>query len=539
MARHGVLEQLRRALVQGVVDNIESSEALDGRTADLAIRLIRSSRDPSNQERVEPEELLQQGTKSTEEASVLAMLCATGERHALLELDPWRLSRWLEVHRQFLNLGIEEQLRYSLASAWLHFLQPSGEMLPTTSAEIVTSSRGLGLADCVIDAQTASAMSALTTLDVKEALSAARQASLMAGSEGLPHQELLAYLVLARVRRLCGTPHLAARILRSLESVAPAIMQGWLGCELLLAGAPFRNMSLPESRAFRALEALAHVMNSALRGLPREFQSAASEVLDATSGFDGLRAEVADLLVFLSPSIPLEWGSLDAQEWALGQNESLPHGLHAVVNHGRTEGQFPPPVGYVLASPQGHGRRILSLGRSFTIAQNTPLLDREPRPRERTHTAISTLALAAQEPIDIERFFAKLYGFEYETLRHRPVFDTLLHRVRQRVGDSASLSLSRGQLTFVVSTEFLVWDPRCESTLTHRVLDILAASGTTTAREIAERVGVPLRTVQASLSDLVSSEACMAHRRGRAMEYVIEDTVFSEITRNRFRSVRT
>lgn len=56
------------------------------------------------------------------------------------------------------------------------------------------------------------------------------------------------------------------------------------------------------------------------------------------------------------------------------------------------------------------------------------------------------------------------------------------------------------------------------------------------ARAIASRLGVPLRTVQAALRRMADEGACVPVREGNAVQYVIEDTVFSEPTRSRLRA---
>ena len=69
-----------------------------------------------------------------------------------------------------------------------------------------------------------------------DALTFARRASLMARTEAEPDAELLANIVLARMRRHVGKPHLAVRILDALARLVPHAPRAWLEWERLLAG---------------------------------------------------------------------------------------------------------------------------------------------------------------------------------------------------------------------------------------------------------------------------------------------------------------
>ena len=68
-----------------------------------------------------------------------------------------------------------------------------------------------------------------------DALVFARRASMMARTEADPDAELLANLVLARMRRHAGKPHLAMRILDAIARLVPEAPRAWLEWERLLA----------------------------------------------------------------------------------------------------------------------------------------------------------------------------------------------------------------------------------------------------------------------------------------------------------------
>jgi hypothetical protein len=54
--------------------------------------------------------------------------------------------------------------------------------------------------------------------------------------------------------------------------------------------------------------------------------------------------------------------------------------------------------------------------------------------------------------------------------------------------------------------------------------------GAMSAEHAAQRLGVPLRTVQALLAQLVEEGECHADKNGRRVQYRVEDTTFSEPT---------
>jgi DNA-binding transcriptional regulator YhcF (GntR family) len=61
-------------------------------------------------------------------------------------------------------------------------------------------------------------------------------------------------------------------------------------------------------------------------------------------------------------------------------------------------------------------------------------------------------------------------------------------------------------------------------------LRYLAQEGAASARDAARGLGVSLRAAQGALKELSSAGACQTRREGRAVEYVVEDTIFSEPT---------
>jgi hypothetical protein len=110
----------------------------------------------------------------------------------------------------------------------------------------------------------------------------------------------------------------------------------------------------------------------------------------------------------------------------------------------------------------------------------------------------------------------------------------LIHRARTTLGRAGELRRHEGHLLFEPFIPMLLWDPRCERPLEDRVLSTLSRSGPKTAREAADDLGVPLRSVQAVLRTLSETDVCAPARTGRKITYSVEDTTFSDPTTARF-----
>ena len=106
---------------------------------------------------------------------------------------------------------------------------------------------------------------------------------------------------------------------------------------------------------------------------------------------------------------------------------------------------------------------------------------------------------------------------------------------RTLLADVAEVVRSEGFITLNVHQPFTVPDPRCSRPLEDRLLETLATSRDATAKGTAAALGVPLRTVQGALKELVAEGACLAERKGRAVAYRVEDTTFASPTRTDIR----
>ena len=128
--------------------------------------------------------------------------------------------------------------------------------------------------------------------------------------------------------------------------------------------------------------------------------------------------------------------------------------------------------------------------------------------------------------------FRLVYGFEYVKERHENVLDVALHRARSQLGDRGAVWRDGDQVLLDVKAPFSVPDTALEGSPADRVLHALALRARGSAREIAEDLQIPLRTVQGLLRELVEQGACEQDREARKVAYVVEDTTFREPATN-------
>lgn len=213
----------------------------------------------------------------------------------------------------------------------------------------------------------------------------------------------------------------------------------------------------------------------------------------------------------------------DARAFVRGESATLACGLEGVaVDPVDPEA----PLAWVLARPLG-ARRVLAPG--LALAGPVPRLEATER-GGRTETAIVTL-LERPAGLDEEDFFRAVYGFGFKKALHDGVLRVLLTRIRQALGARARLVRDGERLRIVVMEAFAVVDPRVASRADNPVLRAIASERAVSAKEVAERTGLPLRTVQAELARLLDEGVCRRNKDGRATEYVVEDTVVREPTR--------
>ncbi|MEM9190162.1 MAG: helix-turn-helix transcriptional regulator [Myxococcota bacterium] len=450
---------------------------------------------------------------SLEEREALGFACVALERAAVLSFDGQALGELVALHASVSEGHPELALRLELARLWsvLFAGSPSSE-LEERAREAAVAGHELALPDLVVETTAARAFGALVRQDLPYATALARRASRMGRTEGLPQSEYLANLVLARVRRSAGQAHLATRILSALARVVPEGWRAWLAWERQLAGAS--GEVLPASS-----QALASLLEAAQRAHPPAFAAAQQELMHKLQHATPMRSE-AEVVVALVGG----FGEPEsAVSWLRGVDAGIPLGLHGLaLAHG-------PPDALALVScrPGESPRRLLAVGQSLLPSDHTYVHSERPG---RVESAIATLALAGPEGLDDEEFFLRVYGFRFAERRHAGTMNVLLHRVRSRLEDVAELGREGRRLSLRAHRAFVVPDPRCNAPTGDQILRLVATRTRCTAKEAAEALGLPLRTVQHTLQRLADEGACAAGRQGRRIEYRVEDTTFREAT---------
>jgi hypothetical protein len=383
----------------------------------------------------------------------------------------------------------------------------------------------------VIDATVLQALGELASGAGDVALAHARRASRMAQSEGMPQAEYLANLVLARARRLNGLPHLATRILAGLAKVVPSPWRGWLAIELALAGAVELAGEVLDGAGDEPSVDTARLLLSAIDGLASEdvqrYRAAIASL--AGSRWSDIAADASTMTFTIDPHASLADAPVEVIAWCAGASDLPPRGLWGLSARSRDDSEEA-AVACVLAGPSDTARRFLVMG--APLATNAGVLKQTRRKQGRLDTTIAVLALAGPDGLADDELFRRVYLFAYAPHLHRSALDVLLHRVRERLGDTGTLSRTDGRVALAFAAPVVITDPRCGRPIDDRLLYLLATRGHATAKEAAQALAVPLRTAQAALQDLVEDGSCQRLRHGNRVEYRIEDTTFSEPTRH-------
>lgn len=448
-------------------------------------------------------------------------------RRAVLAFD---LPRASAAHRAVLSLsrGADpESVAWArVADAWMAILSgaPVDEALEAAIREGQAGRRP----ELVLEASALRALSTAERGDISGALAIARRASRMARTESLPQSEYLANVVLARIRRLDNKPHLATRILHALYSVAPSPWLPWLAWEIVQAtGAlPVLPPTTPGAAAPHALEAL---LGRAWAGDRPGFDRAARAAAEQAQQVAPLSADLSRCLQAIDPEISPAALEPALAAWALGTTPEPPLGVIGLAKDSGAPGE---PVAWVWAPADRGGRRVLSPGVALARASSGA---EEPVPSDakqlRTDSAIAALALVGREGIAEEALFHRLYGFTYEPERHLSVRDVLYLRVRRRA-QPATLEREGGKVWLAHQRPLLVPDPRSSPVAEIRILRVLAERRTAAPKEVAAELGISVRTAQDALSRLAEDGAVRKEKARLGLQYILEDTTFSEPTRN-------
>jgi len=485
---------------------------------------------------VSPEQVPSPAGQDASLREAWGVVCIAAERASVARLNVRALRNWIDAHARLVD-GLsapEALLGLDLARGWSRLIAGDVDGLVEQATAIESAASKARIAPMVIEAASLGAMAALARGELGAATAVARRASRMARTEALPQQEYLAHLVLARLRRFSGRAHLALRIVGALGRIASPQWRGWIAWESLLAGGIEEARIVLDadeeasvaSAASAAARALMAVVEGASAGRRDVLEQGAQAAREALSGCAPWQWELEDALVAVDPD-RLEGGSAAVAAWACGDG-ALPGWLSGVAGLAR----LPPEAAsiYVLARPGGGSRRLIELGLPL-VAGPTSELGTETGPL-RTRKAAALLLLAGPAGAVRETFFRSVYGFAFAPVIHQGVLDVLLHRVRAYLGDAVEMSRSGDVIAIEVRRALLVPEEDAERPLDDRILRALATRGGGSAREAAEFLGVPLRTVQSALRELVDEGECVAHRQGRQIHYRVEDTTFSEPTRH-------
>ncbi|MCA9642520.1 MAG: hypothetical protein KC492_17595, partial [Myxococcales bacterium] len=219
------------------------------------------------------------------------------------------------------------------------------------------------------------------------------------------------------------------------------------------------------------------------------------------------------------------------KDWREGRVDVVPEELHGVAFRSdllETGGS----VARVRAKPGKVGIRLLAHAPEFA---GLPQLDTHGQ--RRVETLLSVLALAGPDGLREAECFERTYGFSYVAELHAGTFEVLLHRTRTSLGklgqiereDRALEGEADGRrLRLALEGDLLVVDPRVSLRTADRVLRLLAARGSASARDVARDLAISLRAAQGALSELSERQLCDRQKVGRNVAYVVEDTVFSE-----------
>ncbi len=423
---------------------------------------------------------------------------ATFGRRAVLEGDVTSL-KWALERQQ--SLGVDDtNLAWRTTRLWWQLATGAPDVDDAVSAEALAVQKRD--ASRVVETATLRAWFLLEHED-EAATKMVRRASRMASTESRPQEEYLAHTLLARLRRTELRPHLALRIVRSLQEVAPPIWTQWLAWESELAG---NNANL----GVVAIAQASHqrtAFDQARNALAMSFAPWREDV-DALVGALDLHAEANDAV----------------QAWRRGTRPHPPRGVHSVCLALPDEDST---LAYVLAPAKGPAGRVLRPGLRLVDVDALHQLKQSQRKRGRVETAAAALALHPKGMAEDELFSA-VYGFDHEEGVHDGVLDLVLHRLRKELGEDGSVTRTASRVS-MTHRGLLIPDPRCSLPVDNRVLAELARKRAS-ANELAAALELPLRTVQRVLKRLAMDGACLKEREGRAVVYRVEDTTFSEPT---------
>lgn len=513
------------------LDDLADGDALDVAWA-FSIRCAHASAQPHQSSWPEVNEL-DQFAPDSECANVALRGVALCVRDAVLRFDHRVAEEW---SRRARALSTNPPVSFRIAS---HLVQSEvGSEDQSTEHFDARAWRAQAIESlesaAVVDLAVTQAWNAEAEGELDAALSAARRASRMARTEALPQQEYFANLMLARCRRLVGHPHLAVRILSALQRFVSPQWHAWLAWELLMSGATAAaEAALISVRSdgpiYTALHAAGRLMRAARQGQREAFDAACLELRAACFGSRRLRADAEALIVAVDARTLLSDAPLHLRDWLEGVETKPPRGLHGLAADLADDASIKSALVFVAMSPGRDARRVLGPG--LALLDGHERLRQSQRRQGRMDTAVAVLALAGRDGLELEELFRRVYEFDFDAEIHAGALRKLLVRVQEWLGPLAHLHAEGNRRWLEVVRPLVVADPRSVPPVDVRVLAVLAASGSTSAKEAAKRLRIPLRTAQAALQDLLGDGTAQRVRTGNVVEYHLEDTTFTEPTR--------
>jgi hypothetical protein len=406
----------------------------------------------------------------------------------------------------------------SLATAWAHLLA-GADVDDEALARAGQEGAALRRPDLAIEAAATRALARASAGDLDQALAEARGASQSAASARLPQPTYFANIVLARIRRLRGRWYLATRILTSLLRSASTPWRRWLTWELTFAQGDAPHAEGPAADVAAALRA-------AKEGDRARYDAFVAAAEGGVRGHACLARDLAGLRSALEVSPSQARIHQELRDWRDGKIDAPPFGLL-----GLQAGHESMSPSYVLVRPGLPSVRVLGLGAALVAGTaHSVALEPTQRKQGRVDSLIAALALCGATGAQEDELFVRVYGFRYVPLLHRDVLTVALHRARARLLPHADIVAEAGRRILVCRDPLLVADPRCAPPIDERVLLEVAHQRNATAKGIADELGMPLRTAQASLKRLVDEGLCRMNRDGRGIEYGVEDTTFQDPT---------
>ncbi|MFK8000612.1 MAG: hypothetical protein AB8H86_13510 [Polyangiales bacterium] len=420
---------------------------------------------------------------------------------ALLALD--RVALESTIHA-LLGFGVHGAAAYNHLSGWLAFLRGQGEIAQKLGEQLESDSRARGKSTGVVEGAVLNAAGILLGGDPSAALKQVRRAARMAQSERLWTSNFLAGILLSRARRMNGQTYLAARVAVACLAVTGSEWAPLLEWELFFAGGDtshaHRELPIVRVRAELAEWLLGDGQvprRTALGSVPHEGDIAAALFAAGASE---------------------ETSEAATSKWIYGNAQDVPGIISGISAHASQHG----PVRIIVRS-NAKARRML-----HTVPKGVTPLPPSGVEATRVEALVAVLAFA-DGPLSRRTLFERTYGFKYRPEIHEDAFKVLRSQAKSFIAGWATLGSVDGYVLHV-HKDIAVLDPGSKQPTGNAILGRLGQMGQSNAKSLAETLGIPLRTVQAALKELVNDGACEVQRIGRRVEYVVEDTTFQEIT---------